>query len=278
MHSSKNNKRQAPSPPSPSSPSAAGQFKFVVQSSQSSSPSQRSQCLVNRAKPKKRFYNSRSWWRKCLKYTCPPCLCCCCPATSRRSRYKHEFRHPKSSRSRGSGRSGFNAICLPFCCSSSRNGSAVDSSEDICDLIRHCGTSSANNGQDIDQYVARYRSSLCDQDHGQLPSKSGAQQQFAMTTKNATAGPSSSSTVSTPEVHKRSKKRLKKHFWNWNDSLKSNSDKFLESLEYDAIHGGGGGGSKSNSLKKYRKIPNCSDIEGISTDSPVAWLETQKKR
>lgn len=140
----------------------------------------------------------------------------------------------------------------------------MDSSEDICDLIRHCGNvSSSQSVDDIDQYVARYRSSLCGADEAQLQSKSGQevqQQQFAMM---ATKSGSAASTCSTPEVHKRGKKKLKKHFWNWNDSLKSNSDKFLESLEYDAMHGNGGGGSKSNSLKKYRKIPNCSSIEGI---------------
>lgn len=54
--------------------------------------------------------------------------------------------------------------------------------------------------------------------------------------------PSQKSTLRADEV-----KRAKKHFWNWNDSLKSNSDKFLESLEYDAMQG--------NSLKKYTRIP-----------------------
>lgn len=151
------------------------------------------------------------------------------------------------------------------------------SSEDLCDLIRNCGTSNIDSF-DIDQYVARYRQS--GQQQFQLQTSNGSSLSLAMTPALAGGGvggisaavvqnaaSTTGSTATTPEVHKRGKKKqLKKHFWNWNDSLKSNSDKFLESLEYDAMNvngGGGGGGSKSNSLKKYRKITNCSNIEGI---------------
>lgn len=40
-----------------------------------------------------------------------------------------------------------------------------------------------------------------------------------------------------------------KYIWDWNDSLKSNSDKFLETLEYDDLYG-------QNSIKRvFRKKP-----------------------
>lgn len=237
----------------------ANQFKLVEHRSPTTttttttSSAERSQFNVNR--PPKRFYKSRYWLRRCFRYVCPSC--CLCGTT-----YSHQVHRPatittssRGNRRRRRGR--IKAICPPWnCCCGVGGRSIVDSSEDICDLIRHCGTANGDN-IDIDQYVARFRPPATE------PYQLQAQQiQFAMTTTPQNAPQSRSSAASTPEVHKRGKKKLKKHFWNWNDSLKSNSDKFLESLEYDAIHGGGGG-SKSNSLKKYRKIANCSFIEGI---------------
>lgn len=268
---------------SPASAASANQFKLVEQRSPlTTSSAERSQFNVNR--PPKRFYKSRYWLRRCFRYVCPSC--CFCGTT-----YSHQIRHPATitaSSSRGNRRrrrGRIKTICppwngLPFCCCVGGR-SIVDSSEDICDLIRHCGTANGGDGDniDIDQYVARFRSPSSSAEQSQLKTMNEQQQQqiqFAMTPQNAPQSRSSAAT--TPEVHKRGMKKLKKHFWNWNDSLKSNSDKFLESLEYDAIHGNGagaGGGSKSNSLKKYRKITNCSFIEGIcgSLCTDCLWHE-----
>lgn len=217
----------------------------------------------------KRFYKVRTFLGSAFRYLCTSC-CCFCGA-----HYKHDIRTGRSSgSSRKRGR--FQAICcppwncFPFCCCVRRppNPSAFQSSEDICNLIRNCGNSQADD-IDIDQYVARYRQSEQLRAHslsspGSVAAGTGSIALTAVTSGGAPQPktPNSSQTT-TPEVHKRGKKKIIKHIWNWNDSLKSNSDKFLESLEYDAVNGNGGGGSKSNSLKKYRKIPNnCSDIEG----------------
>lgn len=189
----------------------------------------------------KRFYKLRSFLRRFLIYLFPSC----CGA-----RYKHTIRrHQEGKRAR------IKSICwncFPFCCWAT--GPAADtSSEDICGLIRNCGSQSEH--LDIDQYVARYRQSE------QLSAASAPAPCAAGSHKSRTPSASQSTT---PEVHKKRGKKLIKHIWNWNDSLKSNSDSFLESLEYDAVHGGGSGGvgSKSNSLKKYRKMTNCTNIEG----------------
>lgn len=246
-------KKKAPIPPS------LNQFKLI----QASSPTELNRAPTNtynrpNYKPKP-CYKLRSCLRRFLRSVCPSCLC--------GTQYKHDIRG--TSRSRGRKRGRVKTICcppwncFPFCCCISQRSPATDSSEDICNLIRNCGTTNNDDHLDIDQYVAWYRQS----EQSQLP---------ATPTTPTSAGPqpphalpravASSSQSTTPEVHKRGKKKLMKHIWNWNDSLKSNSDSFLESLEYDAmVNGGsgvGGGGSKSNSLKKYRKITNCSNIEG----------------
>lgn len=217
----------------------ANQFKLLQTSNRSN------------YKPKS-CHKLRSFSRRFFGYLCPSC----CGA----SKFKHNMRAGHRKRSRIKTICGPPWNCFPFCCCSmGRQHRATDSSEDICNLIRNCGTANGDD-IDIDQYVARYRQS----EPSQLPATSTTtttlQGHFAMATNTQRTPTAPQAT--TPEVHKRGKKKkLMKHIWNWNDSLKSNSDKFLESLEYDAVHGNGGG-SKSNSLKKYRKITNCSNIEG----------------
>lgn len=242
------------------------QFKLIQTSSLSTPTEFRSQNYSRPNYKPKPCYKLRSCLRGFFRYLCPSC----CGA-----QHKHDLRnasHNSSSRKKKRGR--IKTICcppwncFPFCCcigpGGRQRGPAPDSSEDICNLIRNCG-SGTDQDLDIDQYVARYRQS----EQSQLPATkttpatsaaTAAADQFAMVASPSTPRAQSSQS-STPEVHKRGKKKIMKHIWNWNDSLKSNSDSFLESLEFDAVNGGGGG-SKSNSLKKYRKINNCSYIEG----------------
>lgn len=52
-------------------------------------------------------------------------------------------------------------------------------------------------------------------------------------------------------------KKSKRKYWNWNDSLRSNSDRFLETLEYDM--------EGERSLKRnYGKRPVASYLQGIT--------------
>ncbi|GAB0092466.1 uncharacterized protein DMENIID0001_074590 [Sergentomyia squamirostris] len=104
-----------------------------------------------------------------------------------------------------------------------------------CQRIRWCHLCSSESDDDasIDRYVNQYKYEMSIKD-GKVDTSAA---------KSSTdKSPSQQSTLRADEVRKG-----KKHFWHWNDSLKSNSDKFLESLEYDAMQG--------NSLKKYTKIP-----------------------
>lgn len=260
----KNNHPSASADPSAWGPS--NQFKLVPQTpSQATTASK-----FNRpryTKPKNSSFKIRSFLRRSLLYLCPSC----CTT----QQYKPSMTRTNSNRKRGR----IKALCcppwncFPFCCCTSSSGRPPTdraSSEDLCQLIRNCGTSNGDE-LDIDQYVARYRQSEQSQLQGQGISLVSVSMAAGVGSINPPRTPTVSQST-TPEVHKRGKKKkLMKHIWNWNDSLKSNSDKFLESLEYDAMlgNGGGGGGSKSNSLKKYRKIAsNCSNIEGTLYLSP----------
>lgn len=219
----------------------------------------------------KRLTSPHCWLWRAFRWLCP-CLNCCT--------FKRSIR-TTSGRSRRSGcrkacLPPWNCLCcycsFPLCCCVRPATVNAQSSEDLCDLIRNCGTSANQHSEiAIDEYVtARYRYTEV---HVRPPPsqthESGVGQMTEMVTPTAAVvvTAAAAATSSTPQVHKRGKKsRLKKHFWNWNDSLKSNSDKFLESLEYDAMLGGGGG---SNSLKKYKKISNCSLVEGILGDGII---------
>lgn len=265
MANKKLKKTYSTPPQHPQAAMNSNQFKLVPTSPQT----------LNRNsnyKPKP-CYKLRTCLRTFARTLCPSCCC-------RAPYHQHDVQRRKRGRIKETGCCPpWN--CFPFCCCHGRRHRrpTTDSSEDICNLIRNCGTSQGND-IDIDQYVARYRQSEQLQLSATAAAAATSGQVVAPTSTHlpATTAPRtpSASQSTTPEVHKRGKKKLIKHIWNWNDSLKSNSDKFLESLEYDAVNcndNGGGGGdggtvcSKSNSLKKYRKIPNCSDIEGIKLDA-----------
>lgn len=107
----------------------------------------------------------------------------------------------------------FDYLCCCFCCTNKR-----------CKLTRWMTGQNVDEEDDIDAYFESYKNEMKLKENQQLEMKTRNDNAYQSPFTSTSNGKNESMTL--PNATRRK-------YWNWNDSLKSNSDKFLETLEYD---------------------------------------------
>lgn len=144
------------------------------------------------------------------------------------------------------------AFRAAFCCHHSSSSCCRKSRSAY---VKENNSPTSTDEDDIDAAFERYKRQV-------LASKSG----------NATSGGLSSSETATsvaydeltPSQRNTIKKLHKNKFWNWNDSVKSTSDKFLECLELDDISCG-----EASLRKKFTTIARRKQITAFCEDRAI---------
>lgn len=139
----------------------------------------------------------------------------------------------------------FDYLCCCFCCTTKR-----------CKFSRW-NVSNNDDEDDIDAYFERYKNEMKLKATNQMEMKSTKENVHESSFASINNGKTESQPYPNATHHK---------YWNWNDSLRSNSDKFLETLEYDM--------DGEQSLKRNHRYPVMPYMKGLRffIDIPLLLL------
>lgn len=131
-------------------------------------------------------------------------------------------------------------LCCCFCCTRKR-----------------CACHSTDNDDeevDVDAYFESYKNEMRLKERtSQLEAKQKSENAY----RSSLPPPNNGKAESTP-----CPSATRHQYWNWNDSLRSNSDKFLETLEYDM--------DGEQSLKRNHRYPVMSHMKGLCFLLPLS--------